>query len=153
MVAWISHQLATCLNMKLNSQLWCWIVYLCQLCAYVPVQSFLASAQLWYSVKWCAFTSIKTRACVHVMLSLRHCPDPPCPGGTHRCGTCPLTGTSGSGSIGTCCGSSSGSCSGAHTCHTPASDGWSAEKSPGGMEGKQKRKHVNTAHMQKFNCR
>jgi len=60
----------------------------------------------------------------------------PRPRRTHRCGTCPPTGTSGSGSIGTCCGSSFGSCSDAHTCRTPASDGWSAGRNPEkGMRG------------------
>lgn len=69
---------------------------------------------------------------------------------THHCGTFPLTGTSGSGSIGTCCGSFFGFCSDVHTCHTPASDGWSGEKNPGGLRGGVKKKNIRnviSAHM------
>lgn len=51
---------------------------------------------------------------------------------THRCATCPGPGISGSGSTGTCFGSSSGSCSSDHTSHTPASCGWSGGRSPAG---------------------
>lgn len=67
----------------------------------------------------------------HVCM-LETLPEPALPRLTHRCGTCPLTGTSGSGSTGTCCGFSFESCSGAHTCRIPALGEWSSEKSPAG---------------------
>lgn len=51
----------------------------------------------------------------------------------HRCETCPAPGISGSGSTGTCCGSSSGSCRSAHTSRTPASCGLSGGRSPVGQ--------------------
>lgn len=84
----------------------------------------------------CVFRSVCLQCwdCVLLpLLSLNGCSSAkPCR--THRCGTCPPTGTSGSGSTGTCYGSSFGSCSGAHTCRIPASGGWSFEKNPGGKK-------------------
>jgi len=49
---------------------------------------------------------------------------------TYHCGTCPQTGTSESDSIGTCFGSSFGSYSGVHTCHTPVWGEWSDGRNP-----------------------
>lgn len=53
-------------------------------------------------------------------------------GDTHRYVTCPARGISGSGSTGTCSGSSSESCSSARTSHTPASCGLSGGRNPAG---------------------
>ena len=68
--------------------------------------------------KW-GYVSVCACACERVCVSL-----------PYRCETCPPRGTSESGSIGTCCGSSSGSCSGVRTCRTPASGEWSSGKTP-----------------------
>lgn len=53
-------------------------------------------------------------------------------GDTHRYVTCPARGISGSGSTGTCFGSSSESCSSSRTSRTPASCGSSGGRNPAG---------------------
>lgn len=64
-----------------------------------------------------------------------HGTQPARPGGsgdTHRYATCPARGISGSGSTGTCFGSSSESCSSSRTSRTPASCGSSGGRNPAG---------------------
>ena len=62
-------------------------------------------------------------------------------GSAHHCATCPGPGTSGSGSTGTCCGSSSGFCRFAHISRIPASCGSSDGRSPEGVWTREEEKN------------